>query len=223
MPRFRAGVSRSRVVSVVNYVAPVGMHRLGDNGRGQLLREIVMLSTLRLNQLSLSIAIAASSFCAAPAPALTLAISIGQGATRIVLENSSSIPSSRPSADDLLEDCLEEFADAVEDAETKIDKQVERAEFFLERDAKRGASDAKLDSIAAKFRKSASSAGQSGEAQINRINGRCMIRLRTAPGYERSHQNELFFRRDVAKEDIARAVEDAIDRIDEALADAKSR
>jgi len=124
----------------------------------------------------------------------------------------------RPTAPAILEACLDDLDRVEVQADEKIQVQVTRAQFYIERLADRGATQTKIQKVANSYKKSISNIARSGQAQTNRIVGKGMLRMRSAPDYDRELQDELFFERDVTIETLRDSVEAAADEIDAIVA-----
>jgi len=126
----------------------------------------------------------------------------------------------RPTAEQVLEICLDDLDRVEIQAQDKIDIQVERAQFYIETLASRGATQTKLNKVAKSYKKNISNIARSGQAQSTRIVGKGMIRMRSSSGYEREMQDTLFFERDRTIQTLRESVQDAAAQIDATLAGA---
>lgn len=129
-------------------------------------------------------------------------------------------PPPRPTAPEIKQETLDRIDDAVVAAVARMDVLVERAVFRLDRAEERGATKEALQRTALKFKKPFGGAARRALAQINREIGTAMIRMRSAPDYDRELEADLGFRRETAVADLEAAIESAEAAIDAAIAPA---
>ncbi len=127
-------------------------------------------------------------------------------------------PVRRPTAPEILRETVERIEGATTVATERIEVLADRAVFRLERAARNGAARASLAKAAAKAKKGFAGPARGGFAQFNREVGNGMIRMRSAAEYTNDLQEDLFFEREAAVAGIQDSVDEAVGRVEEALA-----